>query len=533
MSCSKRGSVARVASRPRVPPQVLILDVAPPGWDSIGGALCEALSNALYLNAAAAQPARLLSIYTVRERHQCVLPLLHIGGSLSRLQSCLSELRSLPRSGLFCAPCSGSFALAVLDALQQNKQLSQHSSGSLHPCYVEVTAVSPRSGHEIVSELDSGLKNADLGTLRRLLVVYISERNRQTQESSDPSPEAAQGPSFCDIELRVTSGDILSLESFFKSWLFETGPEREQINLTLPQRDSPLCVMCDVQQCLVNPDLLLGTRNQNPEPSKSNNGNVTQTLKILRAVSSQGVCGSILYGVSSILSPTACWELDWEELETNQEIFVALCHSMQSQNLCLLACSSQGSNAPSCVSPVLSHYILSASDSAALLLRPVAVRELVLPIDPVPLNLPVRDSALHKAQEALRSLEVDSVFNPLLVTCNLYRQLQNTMVRAPPARSLVSHVSAKREGPGVGHRQASLRYGKARATVAPLPLVAQAPVNHSRPYSANKSDLKCQASFLLVKLFLLGAPSRYNCLDEYNRHIDLVTKDGPIDKSGW
>ena len=45
----------------------------------------------------------------------------------------------------------------------------------------------------------------------------------------------------------------------------------------------------------------------------------------------QGVCESVLYGQPLTLRPTACWRLDWEELERNQQLFLALCHSLQNK----------------------------------------------------------------------------------------------------------------------------------------------------------------------------------------------------------
>ena len=43
----------------------------------------------------------------------------------------------------------------------------------------------------------------------------------------------------------------------------------------------------------------------------------------------QGVCESVLFGMPLSLRPTACWRLDWEELERNQQMFTALCRSLQ------------------------------------------------------------------------------------------------------------------------------------------------------------------------------------------------------------
>ncbi|XP_075034636.1 meiosis 1 arrest protein isoform X2 [Mixophyes fleayi] len=423
-------------------PRVLLLDTNLPGWTAVRAELCEALGNTFCLSAATTQPGELLSIYIVRERHRCLLPLLEVRGNLVRLQRCLSELRSLPNDGVGALK-NKPLSLAVLDSLQQNKQLMQHNSAGagLQSCFVEVTVVSTRLGHEIASELDDGLKEADLTTLGRLLVLHIS-CDLEDSESSDTSPGPGTHLDQCshvyDIEFRVTPGDVLSLESFFKSWLLKRNGEREEIHLILPEEDSELRVICDLHRPLINPGLLpgLGDQSHSTGPVVAANTGVIQTIRVIRALSSHGVCGSMLYGLPSVLMPTACWALDWDQLEANQDHFHALCHCLQSQELSLLACTTLHSF--SWAPTVLSHVIVSASDSAALLLRPVAVRELVL-LNPVTLNHTVTEKALHRTQDALRCLEVESVYNPLQVTCNLYRHLRVTLTRSSaPGRHITT-----------------------------------------------------------------------------------------------
>ncbi|KAM9330215.1 meiosis 1 arrest protein [Gastrophryne carolinensis] len=375
-------------------PRVLILDITPPGWAAVRGQLCEALGNAFCLGATTAPPGELLSIYIVREKHQCLLPLLQIRGNFLRLRGCLTELRSTPGYGS-SAPGSRSLSLAVLDALQQNRQLAQHSAR--HGYFAEVTVLSTRPGRELATELNEGLKDADLSTLCRLMVVRMS-CDTEESGSSGTSPDSGrdEDPSFqvYDIEFRVTPADVLSLESFFKSWMFESSQEREEIRLILPKGDAKLQIICDVQHPLLPPRLLLGTGVAGQDGDQDTR--VAQTIRIIRSLSSAGVCGSMLYGLPSVLTPTACWELDWDQLESNQENFQALCHLLQSQELCLLGC--QGQQAASGAPPVLSHVIVSASDSPALLLRPVAPRELVLLMKPPALPGPVRESSLQQVQ---------------------------------------------------------------------------------------------------------------------------------------
>ena len=52
-------------------------------------------------------------------------------------------------------------------------------------------------------------------------------------------------------------------------------------------------------------------------------------VKPFTLIAMQGVCESVLFGMPNMLRPTACWKLDWEELETNQQNFSALCQKLQ------------------------------------------------------------------------------------------------------------------------------------------------------------------------------------------------------------
>lgn len=149
------------------------------------------------------------------------------------------------------------------------------------------------------------------------------------------------------------------------------------------------------------------------------------------------MCESVLYGLPLVIRPTTCWQLDWDEIETNHNLFHALCHTLrvcecayslsckqqqqkrsnmtnmwhcfslfQSRNLFLLLqvepiqrSAAAASGLCECVwrrdvrilrsgvcshifcvcVGVYSHYVLQPSPSLSLLLKPVASRELLLP----------------------------------------------------------------------------------------------------------------------------------------------------------
>lgn len=48
-----------------------------------------------------------------------------------------------------------------------------------------------------------------------------------------------------------------------------------------------------------------------------------------RVLHADGVCESVLYGLPLVVRPTTCWQLDWDEMETNNSLFQALCHTLR------------------------------------------------------------------------------------------------------------------------------------------------------------------------------------------------------------
>uniref|UniRef100_A0A8C5F2R3 Uncharacterized protein n=1 Tax=Gopherus evgoodei TaxID=1825980 RepID=A0A8C5F2R3_9SAUR len=124
-------------------PQIVIVDVKPPFWANTCSKLCEALENFFCLACSLAGPCRipLLSLYVVQNQHECLLPFVQVKGSFPRLQTCISELRSLPREGSFQQK-GDRVMQAVQDGLQQFKQYTRHmlAGGSVNSS-VEVSRV--------------------------------------------------------------------------------------------------------------------------------------------------------------------------------------------------------------------------------------------------------------------------------------------------------------------------------------------------------------------------------------------------------
>ncbi|NXQ31428.1 M1AP protein, partial [Alaudala cheleensis] len=214
-----------------------------------------------------------------------------------------------------------------------------------------------------------------------------------------------------------------------------------------------------------------------------------------RALKSEGVCESVLYGLPFIIKPTSCWQLDWDELETNQHSFHALCHSLLKRKWMLLARREPQNTVPNWNVVVHPYYVIVPSDSATLLVKAVATRELLLP-SAFPALLtehPERQTrVLSSKQSALNSLEVEVAYNPLHLKSNLYKYLRSSLYKTPHRQQPQPREQRpERHQP----RQVSpCPQSRAKAAVAPL-LMAPSPLQTFRPAAAARRG-SCEGSLL-------------------------------------
>ncbi|EMP29825.1 Putative protein C2orf65, partial [Chelonia mydas] len=158
------------------------------------------------------------------------------------------------------------------------------------------------------------------------------------------------------------------------------------------------CVKCDIQERLLSPALLPGAADVTVRTDDVNTpyqmaacpATTLYKLRVIKALKAEGVCDSVLFGLPFIIKPTSCWQLDWDELEMNQHNFHALCHSLLKRDWMLLAKREPQSVVPSWSITVNSYYVIIPSDSFTLLVKAIAVRELLLPcnIPALPADLP-------------------------------------------------------------------------------------------------------------------------------------------------
>ncbi|XP_053922135.1 meiosis 1 arrest protein isoform X2 [Cuculus canorus] len=492
------------------PSQILIVDVTAPCWTNTCSVLSEALENTLCLACSVTGPCRipLLSLYVVQSNPECLLPFTQVRENFARIQACISELRSLPREGSFLHGGSG-VVQAAQDGLQQFKQYSRHTAaGGSANGSVEITVLTGRSSREMVKQLEETLKDIDVVSLRRIQIIEVLKRDFLDPEDTEQCVPAEEPSSSdiavlgMDIDVQTVEDNVISLEMVFKSWLHDYGTEREHLHLLLPSgsfghasapKTTLMCLKCDLQERLLDPALLSGTVDGTVKAADLNSpcqmaawpATVLCKLWVVKALKAEGVCESVLYGLPFIIKPTTCWQLDWDELEINQHSFHALCHSLLKRKWLLLARREPQNASPNWNIMVHSYYVIVPSNSATLLVKAVAIRELLLPSAFPALLTEHPERVRGPIESALNSLEVEVTYNPLHLKSNLYKYLKS-MLYKPLHRQPAQPRDLRQE-----RHQPKQQQSRARAAVAPL-LMAPSPAPAFRSAVARRGS--CEPS---------------------------------------
>ncbi|NXU49600.1 M1AP protein, partial [Turnix velox] len=494
------------------PLRVLIVDVTSPSWTNTCSVVSEALENTLCLASGLAGPCRipLLSLYVVQNQQECLLPFTQVRENFARIQACISELRSLPREG--CFPQGGNGVVqAVQDGLQQFKQYSRHTAaGGSANSSVEITILTSQSSREMVNQLEKKLKDIDLVSLRRIQVIEVLKRDFLEPEDVEQCMSVEEPSSSdiailgMDIDVQTVEDNVISLEMLFKTWLHDYSTEREHLHLLLPSggfshvtapKSTLMCLKCDLQERLLDPALLSGTADSivkgadlnSPSQMAAWPATALYKLQVVKALKYEGVCESVLYGLPFIIKPTSCWQLDWDELEINQHSFHALCHSLLKRKWMLLAKREPQNTGPNWNIAVHSYYIIVPSDSATLLVKAVATRELLLPSTFPPLLAEHPERVHGPVESALNSLEVEVAYNPLHLKSNLYKYLKSMLYKPLPRQQ------AQPRDQRLERHHPKQHQSRAKATVAPL-LMAPSPVQVFRPAVVTRDS--CEHSLL-------------------------------------
>uniref|UniRef100_A0A3Q2YVD6 Meiosis 1 associated protein n=1 Tax=Hippocampus comes TaxID=109280 RepID=A0A3Q2YVD6_HIPCM len=343
----------------RQPARVLIIEAMPPWWSKTRSVLCDALDNFLTLVCSLKGPCRLpfLSVFAISSQQECLLPFVRVRGNLPRLLSCVEALRAIPSEGVTTELASVGEMLrqTVLDGQRQFNQYRKFSGVDIQTnISVEVTVVTSRPGKGMVCLLKNVLKDDDLDPINGFLVVQLSSQQSDFSLTDN----------LVLVDLHLVDSSVFALEGVFKNWLQEYGVDSEHIHLVLPSprgSPGPVCIKCDMRERVISPGSLPLNPSEKPESlcDVMSVSQVPRRMRAIKALYKAGVCQSVLYGLPLVVIPTACWRLNWDEIETNQHRFQALNRTLQA-DLC-------------------SFYFLYPSPSLAMLLKPVVCRELFMP----------------------------------------------------------------------------------------------------------------------------------------------------------
>lgn len=154
---------------------------------------------------------------------------------------------------------------------------------------------------------------------------------------------------------------MISLENLFKTWFHDCSTDSEHLQIVLPpslSSNQTILLKCDLHERMLHPSTLStftknfvstqiyryihflfkflqtgSSTSTNPTGRGSSNQSSSTVpiykLRTVGTIACSGICESIVYGIPYVVRPTACWKLDWEELESNQQNFQALCYHLK------------------------------------------------------------------------------------------------------------------------------------------------------------------------------------------------------------
>ncbi|XP_006811757.1 meiosis 1 arrest protein-like [Saccoglossus kowalevskii] len=466
----------------RQPAHILLVDFSPPFDIDICHNLHQSLENLFSLVCNLGGPCRtpIFGLFALGSYPECLFPLQHVRGNYPKVYSAIIELKNYLSDGTLSAKNCSCVTQGLQEALGQFKrQANTFRQMTGFSNQLEVTIITAHQATVICQQVEKMTSNIDLENVKKIQIVSVTNPDKLVFAEDDFESTCSQGSkssstnTTCstDNAVLLTCGivdvldienDELSLQNFFKSWLHDCGTDREHLHILLPpakntttdagQQKQNIILKCDLHERLLNPSQLpfqaqycLQTDAVNAKPilaSTVNKGNsplvTINRLKASKLIKADSVCESVLYGVPLMVRPTACWKLDWEELDTNQQNFQAFCHLLQEKEFFLLAVLDIEDASINKHNPFnyqaeppkpCGYFLLMPSQSTTLLIKSIAVNELMLPCDfQIPTERPVSDT-MEMLSDSLGQLEVEESFNPLLVKSFLYRSLSSSLLK--------------------------------------------------------------------------------------------------------
>lgn len=453
----------------RQPAHVLIVDLSKPFNHDILANLYESVTGFFSLVTHINGPCRvpLFGLTTVGQYSETIFPLQPIKGNFSRLYSVMTEFKRSAMDTSMPQFEPESFVQSFNEVISQYQRQQQTFRQVSHSaCQLEISVLSCQPACFISEQVSKLTETLDLNNLKKVQVLSVAVANGVQNEMNSQSTSSENGSDQSDnyllsgmVDVVRLENDVLCFLNFFKTWLKDCGTDRESIHIILPSKlnnspelieeddsnsSSQMVLKCDLHESFIDPSSLLCSEyfslkgdfafskaysQANKNISTNHCNNKIHILKAFCMVKTKGICESVVYGLPSFVRPTCCWKLDWEELESNQQDFNALCSVLYEKDLSLIVRSEP--DEASQMTPTAS-YLLMASSISTLLIKSIAVEELMLPSDfPCLAEKPSQEST-QIIEDSLSLLPTQDVYNPYFIKSNLFKFFVSKTVKNNP-----------------------------------------------------------------------------------------------------
>ncbi|XP_067654459.1 meiosis 1 arrest protein-like [Haliotis asinina] len=436
----------------RQPARSILVDITPPFDQHVCDVFCEGLENMFAVACSLAGPSRIpmVSIFLLTAQPELLLPLSSLKGNLSHIQNALRAIRAAVSEVGTCLP---RHITCIPQAVQQaaeefRRQMCTFTQPGLSMNQLEVIILGCRSGEFVSRQIEAVADTVHIQHLKRILCVTLTP---QLYGSEDGVLDvSSQGSSISStsmisglVDTLTLDADRVSLQNFFHGWLMDCGSDSEHLHIVLPSKNSDgsrLVVKCDLHERILNPaQLPYNTAfTLHPESatcklvfaSTSKAAGITipvHHIYISALIHTAAVCESLVFGMPLIVQPTSCWKVDWDELEKNQQNFKALCHLLHKKDMVMLGQLEQpvqSAKSSTNQRPPCGWFILLPGPSLSLLLKSVAVNELLLPDGPGQGCEELAEDSVDFLAGVLDEIDVLDTFNPLGLTSGLFDSLK-------------------------------------------------------------------------------------------------------------
>ena len=417
---------------------------------------------------------------------EVLLPFVKITkSSYSRIEIALFDINKLLSDGTIRSQSvldSKSLEHCIRDTISQFQKIKQNIDSATK---LELTIIMCRSRSSMKLAIAEALFKVSLTDISHVNGISLGINRDENLERADSSPcmnAKMEDPAIGDeldlngiLDISRIDCDSLSMETFMKTWLRDQSIDREHLHIRFNKisGEKKLLIKCDIRERLIDFSELpyrhcfeiptdTGESSQSAQAGaegKPGRPSPIIVLQVVKKVLCSSICESVVFGKPILLSSSNCWQMEWDELENNQNYFNALCKSLVNVKEALI-CENITSNpvrrgVPQIIPPRGLFLLMPSKSVDSLLLKSIACRELLLnahvPVHPQLEIVP--KSAMDDVARALNSIEAEAEFNPLQSQSGLIQSLRELMKNnSVPKREPIkkypahSHVPCKSTG---------------------------------------------------------------------------------------